>query len=174
MIAVLQKHYAEARDWFQKSMLLSREVGEDWMVAVCHNNLGNATRGLGDYASARRHYAESLRGYRVYDNRWYLAFLLEDIGILAALEGEARSALELIGAADASREAIGAPRAPSLEEEIGKQIAPAVANLTESERLADRERGRSLDLATALDHALALCERASGRVAPVAGPELRQ
>ena len=86
MIAVLQKRYAEARDWFQKSMLLSREVGDAWMVAICHNNLGNATRGLGDYEAARRHYADSLRAYRDYDDRWALAFLLEDIGILAALE----------------------------------------------------------------------------------------
>ena len=34
-------------------------------------------------------------------------------------------ALELVGAADALREAIGAPRAPSLEEEIERQLAPA-------------------------------------------------
>ena len=90
MIAVLQKAFAEARDWFQKSMLLNREVGDAWMVALCHNNLGNATRGLGDYETARRHYADSLRAYRDYDDRWALAFLLEDIGILAALGGDAR------------------------------------------------------------------------------------
>ena len=167
MIAVLQKRYAEARDWFQKSMLLNREVGDDWMVAICHNNLGNATRGLGDYDAARRHYADSLRAYRAYDDRWALAFLLEDIGILAALDGDARSALELLGAADALREAIGAPRAPSLEEEIREQMAPAVATLSEHDRLACRERGRSLDLAAAVDHALALCERAEER--PCAG-----
>ncbi len=161
MIAVLQKQYAEARDWFQKSMLLSREVGDAWMVAVCHNNLGNATRGLGEYASARRHYADSLRAYHAYDDRWSLAFLLEDIGILAALDGDARSALELLGAADASRQAIGAPRAPSLEEEIREQMAPAVATLSVHDRLTSRERGRELDLATAVDRALALCEGAT-------------
>ncbi len=158
MVAVLQKHYAEARDWFQKSMLLNREVGDSWMVAICHNNLGNATRGLGDYEAARRHYADSLRAYRDYDDRWALAFLLEDIGILAALGGDARSALELLGAADAAREAIGAPRAPSLEQEIGQQIAPAVAGLSEEDRTAIRTRGRSLGHSVAVDHALALCE----------------
>ena len=162
MVAVLQKRYAEARDWFQKSMLLNREVGDTWMVAICHNNLGNATRGLGDYEAARRHYADSLRAYRDYDDRWALAFLLEDIGMLAALSGDARAALELIGAADASREAIGAPRAPSLEEEIREQMAPAVAALSVHDRLACRERGRSLDLAAAVDRALALCEPAGG------------
>jgi tetratricopeptide (TPR) repeat protein len=159
MIDVLEKRYAEARDWFQKAMLLNREVGDTWMVAICHNNLGNATRGLGDYASARGHYAESLRAYRDYDDRWALAFLLEDIGILAALDGDARAGLEMIGAADASREAIGAPRAPSLDEVIREQMAPAVDALAEHDRLACRERGRSLELAAAVDHALTLCER---------------
>lgn len=159
MIAVLQKRYQEAREWFEKSMLLSREVGDAWMVAICHNNLGNATRGLGDYEAARRHYADSLRAYRDYGDRWALAFLLEDIGILAALGGDARSALELIGAADGFREAIGAPRAPSLEQEIGGQLAPAVAALSEQDRLAYRARGRSLDLAAAVDHAVVLCDR---------------
>ena len=143
MIAVLQKRYTEARDWFQKSMLLNREVGDTWMVAICHNNLGNATRGLGDYAAARRHYADSLRAYRDYDDRWALAFLLEDIGILAALQGDPRSALLLLGAADASREAIGAPRAPSLEEEIKEQMAPAVSRAV-SARRAHLSRARTV------------------------------
>ena len=158
MVSALQKRYAEARDWFQRSMLLNREVGDSWMVAICHNNLGNATRGLGDYRAASRHYADSLRAYRDFDDRWALAFLLEDVGILAALEGNGRSALELIGTADASREGIGAPRAPSLEEEIERQIAPAIAELAEDERLMYRQRGRSLDLAAAIERALAVCE----------------
>jgi len=160
MIAVLQKRYSEARDWFQKSMGLNREVGDAWMVAINHNNLGNATRGLGDYGAARRHYADSLRAYRAYDDRWALAFLLEDIAMLAALSGNPPSALELIGAADAFRESIGAPRSPSLAAEIRSQLDAAVAGLSDEERLALRSRGRALDLATAVDHALAFCESA--------------
>ncbi len=76
--------------------------------------------------------------------------------------GDARSALVLLGAADASREAIGAPRAPSLEEEIKDQMAPASAMLSVHEGLTCRERGRSFDLAAAIDYALGLCEPASG------------
>ena len=39
---------------FEEAMRLNREVGDSWMVAISHNNLGNANRGLGDYAAARR------------------------------------------------------------------------------------------------------------------------
>ena len=160
MIAVLQRSFEEARQWFEKSMQLSRQVGDTWMIANCHNNLGNATRGLGDHAAARAHYAESLRAYRDYDDRWSLAFLLEDIGMLAASRGDARSALELVGAADAIREVIGAPRAPSLEQEMERQLASASAEMPVDDRAHHRGRGRSLDLAAAVDHAFALCDNA--------------
>jgi class 3 adenylate cyclase/tetratricopeptide (TPR) repeat protein len=166
MIAFLQKHHAEARDWFQKSILLNREVGDAWMVALCHNNLGNATRGLRDYASARGHYDDSLRAYREYNDRWAMAFLLEDIGVLAALSADAASALELIGAADALRESIGTPRALSLEKEIASQLDVAAAGMSEHERVALRARGRSFDLSTAVDKALALCEQEPGTARP--------
>ena len=159
MIAALQKDFPAAREWFQKSMLLCREVGDGWMVAIGHNNLGNATRGLGDYAAARKHYAESLRAYREYGDRWALAFLLEDIGVLAALSGDATSALELVGAADALRDAIGVPRAPSLDDEIAAQIAPAIAAVPADVRASDRARGRARDFEGALAHALQFCSQ---------------
>ena len=139
MICVLQKRYKEAQEWFEKSMQLNREVGDTWMVAICHNNLGNAARGLGEYAAARRHYADSLRTYRDYDDRWALALLLEDIAVLAAQGADARSALE---------------------QEIEGQLAAVVVALSEDERVAHRTRGRSLDLATAAQHALGLCATA--------------
>ena len=72
-------------------MRLNREVGDSWMVAISHNNLGNANRGLGDFDEARRHYAESLRAYRDYDDKWAMAFLLEDVASLAAIAGDVRA-----------------------------------------------------------------------------------
>jgi tetratricopeptide (TPR) repeat protein len=159
-IAVLQKRYAEAREWFDKAMRINREVGDTWLVANCHNNLGNATRGLGDYAAAREHYTESLRAYRDYDDRWALAFLLEDVGVLGALCGDVAAALELVGAADAIREAIGAPRAPSLAQELETQLAAAVAALPDPERDARRAHGRMLDVRAAIERALTVCEQA--------------
>jgi len=158
MVATLQKRYGEARDWFQRSIQLNREVGDAWMVAINHNNLGNATRGLGDYEAARRHYADSLRAYRDYDDRWALAFLLEDIGVLAALSGESRAALELVGAADSLRDAIGAPRSPTLQAEIAATLDPATSSLSQEERVSCTNRGRSLDLGAAVERALRVCE----------------
>jgi class 3 adenylate cyclase/tetratricopeptide (TPR) repeat protein len=158
MVATLQKRYAEARDWFQKSLQFIREVGDPWMVALNHNNLGNAMRGLGDYEAARKHYADSLRGYRDFDDPWALAFLLEDIGVLAALSGDGRAALELTGAADSVRNAIGAPRSPTLDADIATALDPAIKSLSEEERLSCTNRGRALDLGAAVKRALEVCE----------------
>ncbi len=159
MIATLQKRFDEAGERFDQALRLSREVGDGWMVALCHNNLGNTLRARRDTAGAGAHYSQSLRAYRDFQDRWALALLLEDVAIHAALQGDAVRALELLGASDASRTAIGAARAPSLETEIEQHLAPAVALLPDAERTGARERGRSLDLSTAVDLALAYASR---------------
>jgi class 3 adenylate cyclase/tetratricopeptide (TPR) repeat protein len=157
MIAVLQERYEEARERFDEAMRLNREVGDSWMVAISHNNLGNANRGLGDFAGARRHYADSLRAYREYDDQWALAFLLEDIAVLAALEGCSEPALELLGAADTLRDATGSPRGDALESEIDRRLQAAYEMLGERATTAARARGAALELSAALDLALTAC-----------------
>jgi class 3 adenylate cyclase/tetratricopeptide (TPR) repeat protein len=157
MIACLTRRYEEAREWFDKSMAINREIGDGWMVATCHNNLGNAYRGLGEFASAREHYAESLRACRHYDDRWALAFLLEDIAILAASTGDGRAALQLVAAVDALRDEIGAPRAPALAKDIEVQLEHAIRDLPPNERDECTSRGRLLHLSDAADLAFAVC-----------------
>jgi tetratricopeptide (TPR) repeat protein len=156
MIASLQERHDEARDRFDEAMRLNREVGDSWMVAISHNNLGNANRGLGDYAAARRHYGESLRTYRDYDDRWALAFLLEDVAVLATLEGGAEQALELLGAADTLRAATGSPRGEALEAELDRRLQAARDTLGEAAN-ETRGRGARLDLDAAVQVALDVC-----------------
>ena len=60
----------------------------------------------------------------------------------------------------------GAPRAPAYDEEIAKELAGCLAGIAEPERAAHCARGRALELAAAIDHALALCEWVSASSAP--------
>jgi tetratricopeptide (TPR) repeat protein len=156
MIAVHEGRYADARDLFDESMRLNQAVGDNWMVAIAHHNLGNANRGLGEQATARRHYATSLASYREYDDRWALAFLLEDIALLASAD-DAMLALELVGAADALRAEIDAVRPAALDEQLGAALEEHVGVLPAAERTAALERGRTRSTADALDLAAAYC-----------------
>jgi tetratricopeptide (TPR) repeat protein len=156
-IAVLEHDYEAARTAFEESMRLNREVGDPWMVAISDNNLGNANRGLGEYEAAQRHYADSLRAYREYDDKWALAFLVEDIGQLAGLRGDGALAFELVGASDTLRDEIGTPRAPGLEEELERQLAPARRAIGGVAATEARARGQALTLTEALDLALGAC-----------------
>jgi class 3 adenylate cyclase/tetratricopeptide (TPR) repeat protein len=162
MIATLQRRFDEAGERFDQALRLSREVGDGWMVALCQNNLGNTMRARRDTVQAGEHYAQSLRAYWGFQDRWALAFLLEDVAVHAAMQRDAVCALELIGAADASRTVIGAPRAPSLDLEIEQHLATAAAGLPEDDRAAARDRGRALDLGAAVERALAFCRQPPG------------
>jgi len=154
MIASLQGRYEEARQRLEEGIRLNREVGDPWMLALCQNNLGNATRGLGDNAAARRHYGEAMRAYRERDDRWAIAFLLEDVGVLAARVGAHERGLRLLGAADAVRAEIGAPRPPALEDELEREFARshrALGEGAEPVRALGREAGFEAAVAAALD-----------------------
>ncbi len=156
MIASLEGRNEDARARFEEAMRLNREVGDSWMVAISHNNLGNAYRGLGDYAAALGHYADCLRAHREHDDSWALAFLIEDVGRLAALTGDPQLAVELIGAADALREAIGSPRGAALQREIDTDVDPEAAALSLAERAQALERGRAMGRERAIELALSL------------------
>ncbi len=163
MIDIFEGRNEEARARFEEAMRLNREVGDSWRVVICHNNLGNANRGLRDYPAAREHYGECLRAHREHDDDWALAFLLEDVGRLAAQMADPRLALELVGAADALREAIGSPRGAALEREIAGDIEPAAAGLTVARRDAARRRGRAMSRERAIALALSLAAERSDR-----------
>lgn len=158
MIALHEGAFAEAGKRFEDSIRLNSEVGDAWMVAIGHNNLGTAMRGLGDHDAAREHYAVSLRAYRDYDDRWALAFLFEDVAILAAFTGQSDRALALLGAAETLRAQIGSPRGKSLEDELAAQLAEARGAPADAATNAAVMAGRALDLAAAIELALAVCE----------------
>jgi hypothetical protein len=124
------------------------------MVALAHHNLANAARARGDYAGARAEYAESLRIYRDYADRWALALLLEDIVVLAGLLDAPEHALELLGFADTLRRGCESPRGDELEAELETGLERAVALLDPAARAAARDLGRTLELGSGAQLAL--------------------
>jgi tetratricopeptide (TPR) repeat protein len=163
MVALHQRNYEEASERFEESIRLGREVGDPWVLALGDENRGNARIGLGDHAGAGADYAAALRAFMVLGDRYYSAFLLERIALLAAAVGELERAIELTGAADRLRDEIGAGRAPSLVEEIDRELEPARAALGPDGAAAALELGRTWSLEQAVSAALEVCEAANPR-----------
>ena len=96
-----------------------------------------------------------LSGWRRLDDRWGIAYWLEDTGLLHLRLDRPERALQLVGAAAALREQIGAPRPPAYDEQLDKRLLPARQALGEGATAAADETGRALDLDQAIDLALA-------------------
>jgi adenylate cyclase len=157
MIDIHEGRLAEARDHLEEAIRLQREVGDAWMLAIARNNLGNATRDLGEVAPAGIEYLAALRTYRDVDDRWAMAFLLEDIGLLAIRSERALAGITLLGAAETIRLDIGSPRGEALDHELRSDYEFARDNLGSEQMDAALAKGRSLDLAAAIDLAEAVC-----------------
>jgi tetratricopeptide (TPR) repeat protein len=161
-IAVKEGRLDEARARLEQALVVLGEVGDRWMTANAENNLGNATRDLGDFEAARASYASSLRTFAEWDDRWALAILFEDLGLLAARTSDHVHAIELVVAAAALREEIGASSAVADPEELRSKLAPSEAALGPVVAAEARTRGRSLGLVGAVDLASRLCSPVAG------------
>jgi len=148
-VALDQGDYAAARMWLGEAVALQREVGDRHYLALALNNLGNVARFQGDYDTARTMYEQSLSINRALGDKWAIAYLLEDFGCLAALQRQAERALRLAGAAEALREAIGAPRSPAEQDKLERILEPARQTLGEA-AAAVAEAGRVMSLEQAV------------------------
>ena len=83
------------------------------VVAVGLHNDGIAQRGLGRYAASGNAFAAALQTYLDHNDRWSIALLVEDVAFLAVDTGQDGNALLLLGAADALRRELSAPRSPA-------------------------------------------------------------
>ena len=125
-------------------MRLASEVGDRWMIAVGHHNLGNANLGLGEQAKAGDEFLQALQAYEDYSDLWSVALLVEDMVLLALAKDELVYAVELLGAADVLRARLDAPRPPAVAATLDGALDDVRGRLGERESDA-RDRGLNLD-----------------------------
>ena len=104
-------------------------------------------------AEAQTLYNESLAIYRVLGDKWALAYLLEDVGWMAAQRGQARLALRLVAAASVLREQIGTPLTATETSKLEGALEPARKTLGASAQAAWDE-GQAMSLDEAIECAL--------------------
>ena len=86
-----------------------------------------------------------------------LAFLLEDVALLAARLDQPATALELIGAADRLREELAAPRSDASDARLEAQLEQSLGSVPARDRADAHARGRQRDLAESLRRVIRLC-----------------
>ena len=149
--------YESARRRCEEAIRLATEVGDRLNAGIAQNNLGDALRDLDRLDEAGRAYAAAVITYRDVNDLGPLMALLEDVAILAARRGDQDVAFTLVGASDALRRALGAPRSGGAEAGLVDQLEPARAALGGDAADAARQRGSGL----AVDAAIALAIEAA-------------
>jgi predicted ATPase/DNA-binding CsgD family transcriptional regulator len=110
LVALSQGDPAGARPPLEESLSICRELGDRRTIAKAKYFLGDAVTGLGDHTAGRTLYEESLSLSVELGDRWVSAIALEGLARVGLATGEYEAAARLLGAADALRDATGAPR----------------------------------------------------------------
>jgi tetratricopeptide (TPR) repeat protein len=153
-LAYVQGEYAQAREMYQESLVLYRELGDRQGIALSLNGLGLLAPGRGNYGAARALLEGSLATFRELEDRLGIAGSLEGMAAILLGRAEAERAVRLWGAALALRECIGSPLPPNAREKYDRQIALARTSLGEDAFGAVWEEGHALNWRQAVAYAL--------------------
>jgi len=143
-----------ARKRCEEAIRLAAEVGDRLNVGLAQNNLGDALRDLDRLDDAGRAYAAAVETYRDLNDLGPLMALLEDVAILAARRGDLGGAFTLVGASDALRASLGAPRSAGGEAGLAEQLASSRDVLGSEAADRARQHGSTLDVEAAIELAI--------------------
>ena len=110
--ALGQGNLHDARERFARSLRICRVSEDKRGEATALAWLGRADAAAGDSGMARRRLLEAQRAFREFGMNAEALDCLEDYAALLQFMGENEVGVRLLGAADASREALALPRAP--------------------------------------------------------------
>jgi predicted ATPase/DNA-binding XRE family transcriptional regulator len=147
---------AQAREQLDEGLRLLRALGDQMGVALLLTDLATVAVDGGEWAQARQQFWEAIAVSMQVGDRRRIAFCLEGLA-RALLPEQCDAAAQLLGAAEALREAIGAPLPPSEQAAYAASVAQARASCGR-EFASNWARGR----AAPLRELLATQERAVG------------
>src|SRR5262249_18250458 len=102
-----QGNYAQALEYYQKSLTLSEALDDKVGVARALNNIGRDHKNQGAYAQALEYYQKSLALSEALDDKDRIARALNNIGVVHRSQGAYAQALECFQKSLAMRESLG-------------------------------------------------------------------
>jgi predicted ATPase/serine/threonine protein kinase len=145
----------EARERYEQALALHNHAGSQVGVSTALTNLGAVAYAAGDLEAAGASYRDALVIAQALGDREGISYCLEGLGAVAAGRRAWARAARLGGAAEALREAVGAPL-QLLEERLHEGwVARLRAALDTTTREAEWTRGRATTPEEAISEALA-------------------
>jgi predicted ATPase len=141
-----------ARAAYEESLRLKLEVGGD--VEGLLKNMGNLSRQLGHYDTARTQLLDALNGLFKRGFDVMIPTVLEGLGFLSMDELQRHRAAVLFAAAAHQREELKAPNPPAEQRELEEGISAACDALGEAEFAIAWAQGWAMTLEQAVAHAI--------------------
>src|SRR5262249_16294270 len=146
-----QGHLDEARARYEESLALQRSVGDTWGMALSLAELGMVARDEGNYPLASEFALASLTLLREQRIPYFVPEGLDLLAAAASAQGRAKRAARLLGAAEALREALGAPLPPPDREPYDRHLTRVRSMLDAGAFAASWAAGRSLEAGAAVE-----------------------
>ncbi|MBI5651877.1 MAG: hypothetical protein HZC40_15785 [Chloroflexi bacterium] len=158
-IARLQGNYAEASALLQKNLTLHRNMGQVHREVVLDlYYLGLLELTKGNLRESNEYLQESITQAHKANLRFWLPFLMDAFGYLAATVKLPERAARLFGAAEVLREQLQTPMPPVYRDDYEKYLPLARAQLDDAMFNAAFAEGRAMNLDQAIAFALAEIE----------------
>jgi tetratricopeptide (TPR) repeat protein len=154
-IALREGQFADAISYYEESIAIYEIYGDNYFANVARSEIGHALRNLGRLDEAIKNYSETILVWQNLGNRGAMANQLECFGFIA-IENELweRSA-QLLGAAEALREASDSPMLIYEQMEYEQYIARLKEQLEINQLEAAWEIGRQMEIEEVVRFALA-------------------
>jgi tetratricopeptide (TPR) repeat protein len=150
LIEYHRQNYSDARALYEASLAVRRELRDKFGVAHQLDNLGYIALRQQNYEQARDLFVESLTLYRAMKSKRHIADVLYGIAGAIAAQGKPECAAQLIGAAEALLEAMGAQVETSNRAEYDRSVAMARARMDNAAFETARIAGRALTMEQAI------------------------
>jgi len=154
IMEVQQGNFNEARSKLKSAQTYMREAGDRHRINMVDSELAHIERYEGHYREAGVLYKGTLKEWQRIGHRAAVAHQLECMAFIARASEQTEKSAQLLGAAEALREKIGAAMTPPEREAYDKEVADLKANMDEKEFASLWAEGRSMGMEQAIEIAL--------------------
>jgi non-specific serine/threonine protein kinase len=155
VLATVHERWNAAATLYEEALDFFRGYGDKQGIARALMNLGEVRMMQNKLEEAEEMLKESFVLFQEIGSQWDIAYVLEGLAHIKTSGGSPRDAALLLGAADALRDTLGAPRPPNEVEPYEKHVARARAAMDEVAFKSMWDEGREMTIEAALEFALA-------------------